>query len=424
MNKEINDLDLENIGGADGDRISSRGTVEIPGTGGASAVKSIFSPRNRVRLLFIGVAVAAMLSACVWAFVSTTASDAKAVGGGVTDGGNIVTSRTGKPSNLQREEADRFNNQQLQHEQETDPSAHPIILTEDEDNNPFVEQRGFRNPDRISKAGNQTNDSSGQPESAPAKGKNVTIVYPKGTQELVTRILQNETEEPQLDSQSWSYATVKSNTTKNLTSSTGRNEVTDYDSKINMNGELANKCKNPVVRAGRQYMARSTMAYSSDVGGPLIVEVINGPLRLHRLKGEAVRKEEWNRISFTTLFGKDDPRKIDAIGLDTETALNAVGGDVDYHTLYRYGWWGVGATLAALGKAAQANSNTDTVFVGDNVVQNTTRDTSRELKMAVGDLGESIGDVFKSRIDRPVTVSLKVNDTIGIVFMDDVCGDK
>lgn len=424
MSNTINDLDLENIGGADGDRIAGRGTVEIPGTGGAGAVKSIFGRQNRTRLIFAGVASAALFGACAWAYINTSSTDAKLVGGGVTDGGNIVSTKTGKPSNLQREEADRFNNQQLQQEQEIDPSAHPIVLTEESDNNPFVEQRGFRNPDRLSQAGAQTNGNSGAAPASAEKDKKVVIVYPKETSDFVQRIIKNETDDPQMDSQSWSYAPVKTTVASKAVSRNTSTDINEGDNGINMNGELANKCKNPVVRAGRQYMARSTMAYSSDVGGPLIVELLNGPLRLHRLKGEAVRKEDWNRISFSTLFGKDDPRRIEAIGLDTETAMNAVGGDVDYHTLYRYGWWGVGATLAALGKAAQANSNTDTVYVGDNVVQNTTRDTSRELKMAVGDLGESIGDVFKGRIDRPVTVSLKVNDTIGIVFMDDVCGDK
>src|SRR5450830_145957 len=204
MSEQINDLDLENIGGADGGRIASRGTVEIPGTRGASAVKSIFAPQNRVRLFFIGAAGTVLLGACVWAYVSTGANDAKVVGGGITDDGNITAARAGKPSNLQREEAARFNNQQLQREQEIDPSAHPVVLTEDEDNNPFVEQRGFRNPDRLSKAGTQTNDSSGQPASAPAKGKTVKIEYSKETQDFVQRIVQNEIEDPQLDSQSWS----------------------------------------------------------------------------------------------------------------------------------------------------------------------------------------------------------------------------
>jgi hypothetical protein len=45
------------------------------------------------------------------------------------------------------------------------------------------------------------------------------------------------------------------------------------------------------------------------------------------------------------------------------------------------------------------------------------------LKIAAGELGQSLGEVFKGRISRPDTVTVNVNDQIGIVFMDDVCGD-
>ncbi|WP_219096315.1 DotG/IcmE/VirB10 family protein [Pseudomonas sp. UMAB-40] len=424
MSDKINDLDLENIGGASGDRIASRGTVEIPGSHGAGAVKALFNPKNRFRVIIAIGAGLIVCSAAVYAYISTTSDDAKAVGGGVTDGGSLRSGRSAKPSTLQKEEAARYNDEGLKKAQETDPTAHPVMLTEEDDGNPYVPQRKFDKPDRLSSAGNQKNEAGPSSEQSVVPKKNVTVVYSKETQDLVKRLIDNEIEDPVMDSGSWTYATAKASQEASDPSRKSATKVSDSEGSVNMDGELANKCEHPVVRAGRQYMARATMAYNSDVGGPVIVEMLNGPLRKHRLRGKAERKEEWVRMTFDTLFGNDDPRRIEAIGLDTETALNAVSGDVDYHTLYRYGWWGVGATLSALGKAAQSNTNTDTVFVGDNVVQNTTKDTSREIKMAVGDLGESIGDVFKGRIDRPLTVTLKVNDTVGVVFMDDVCGDK
>lgn len=421
MSNSISDLDLENIGGAGNERIAGRGTVEVPGVGGAGAVKALFNPKNRWRLAAGAFAGVAVLGAAFYSYSTTTAP--QAVGGGQTDGGSIRSSRSTSPSKLQRDEAALYNEKGLVKDQETDPTAHPIVLTEDEDDNPYKPQRGFDKPGRLSSAGQQTNEIQEDARQPDTPQKPVAIVYSQEAQQLVKRLIDNEIEDPVMDSSSWAYASVRANDDLAARSQKGTKPVSSVTESAT-DGELANKCVHPVIRAGRQYMARSTMAYNSDVGGPVIVELLNGPLRKHRLKGSAERKEEWVRLSFDTLMGNDDPRRIEAIGLDTETVLNAVSGDVDYHTLYRYGWWGFGVTLSALGKAAQANADNQTFIVGDTVVQSTTKDTARELKMAGGDLGQSIGDVFKGRLDRPLTVSLKVNDTVGVVFMNDVCGDK
>lgn len=92
--------------------------------------------------------------------------------------------------------------------------------------------------------------------------------------------------------------------------------------------------------------------------------------------------------------------------------------------MYRYGWWGIGTALSAIGKAAESNVDKD-VFVSDGaIVESTASNSQREIKIALGELGQDLGEVMRDRINRPITVSLKVNDEVGVFFMEDVCENK
>jgi hypothetical protein len=181
------------------------------------------------------------------------------------------------------------------------------------------------------------------------------------------------------------------------------------------------KCSNPATRAATMFMATTDIAVNSDVGGPVSLTIRNGKLRGAQLLGTFERKEEWLRMELTSLVTDDHTVQVDAIGLDMDTTLNAVQGDVDRHIMYRYGWWGFGTILGSIGKAAEANSDSNVTITNGAVVETTASNTARELKMALGALGEGLGAAFQDRLNRPITVSLNVNDEVGVFFLNDVC---
>ena len=67
------------------------------------------------------------------------------------------------------------------------------------------------------------------------------------------------------------------------------------------------------------------------------------------------------------------------------------------------------------------NVDSETYVSNGTVIQDTTSDSSREAKIMLGQLGQDMGDVFQDRLSRPITVSLRVGDEVGVFFMDDVC---
>lgn len=430
MSSEIDDMDLGTIDADPNDRISGRNHVELPKVGGMGAVKSIFNPANRVRLAAYALAGLLVAGLLIWSYASVKTPEFVGNGGATTNG-NARTQKNTQPTKMQYEESQRYNEQELPNVQIEDPTAHPVVVTAD--NGEFGKVRDFNRPERISNVGDtaperSANQQSGQGQSTGQgqQGRQTKQVSREQADFINKLMVAEGAATPQLQSVSWDYQQPAQQIPANSKTAKGEGayEYGSNEDARTLAGELPEKCKNPVLRAGHQYVARSTMAANSDVGGPVILELVNGPLRKHRMIGKFERKEEWLRMEFNSLVGIKDPVRINAIGLDMETVLNAVGGDVDYHTFYRYGWWGFGTVLSAIGKAAERNADTKTIFVGDNVVQDSQSDTNREIKIALGDLGQSVGDVMKDRINRPLTVTVDVNQLVGVVFMDDICGDK
>lgn len=169
----------------------------------------------------------------------------------------------------------------------------------------------------------------------------------------------------------------------------------------------------------------SNIALNSDYEGPVWLEVVTAPgkypeLSGAQLLGSAVNLGDKMRLELNMLKLMDGRTlQVNAIGLDLDTTYAAVASDVDYHTLYRYGWWGVGVALGAAGKGAQHASTQVTVSDGV-VIQSSEASGRREALIAAGELGRELSNEFKQRLNRPPTVHVDVNETIGVFFLQDV----
>ncbi|MBA1250181.1 Putative type IV secretion system protein IcmE/DotG [Pseudomonas luteola] len=393
-------------------------TISVAPAG--AGLKSIFASANRKRLIFISCIGFLVLVAIVYTFTSFEPSDVQGSAGSVRSPG-MMTQKNNNPSAVQTSEANQYNNETLKEVQRTNPSAHPVLVTEPEQNNPvFKESPTFSKPEKISDIGRpnyheELHDNYGNNNQQNANNVRVassTTEY----DELIKDLIRSEGENtPQLYTVDWKYngQVVETKTRQSVSS----HESTNLDL-----AEPENKlCSNPAARAASMYMATTDLALNSDVGGPVSITIQNGRLRGSKLLGTFERKEQWVRIDLNKMATKTHTLPIKAIGLDLDTTLNAVQGEVDEHLLYRYGWWGVGTVLSAIGSAAEKNADSNIIITDGSVIKSMQADSSRELKSALGELGSEIGSVMKERINRPITVSLKVNDELGVFFLDDVC---
>lgn len=173
-----------------------------------------------------------------------------------------------------------------------------------------------------------------------------------------------------------------------------------------------------LISSGDRLMGAADIALNSQIEGEASFTVFGGQFIESRMLGSVKRVDNYMRVELDTWVLPDKREcRIQAVALDKKTTYAAIASRVDHHVIYRYGWWGLGTVLSAIGAAAEANAKRDVVVVDSTVIESTESDSKREVRMAAGNLGEEIGKVMQKRIDRPSTVYVDLNETVGIFFM-------
>ena len=166
----------------------------------------------------------------------------------------------------------------------------------------------------------------------------------------------------------------------------------------------------------------NNIALSTDYEGPVSISIVNpGVLHNTTALGSMVQVRDKTRLELNRLvLTSGETININAIALDLNTTHAAVASSVDHHYLYRFGWWGLGTALSAVGKATALGAK-ETIIVPDGgVAESNELDSSGEAKVALGELGEDLGDAMKANMERPITVNVDVGEQVGIFFLDTV----
>lgn len=416
----ISDDDL-NINADIGDRPgSSSSTVNVSGVRGGKAILSVFNKDNKLRLIFFGAVAVLVVVALFMAFVGfeePIAPTSKAAS--VNSSGRVPSAdNEGPGSFMQQQNVERYNDEVLPVLQKSVPTAHPLLETNPDGNYQVEEVDLNQNPFPVeteTKARNIT-ENVGINQHQQSSRNAPPVIDPKLVDSVITSLIEAEgaARVPRASVVSWTYAKPAELETPAIPT------VGDGSSKSNIESGQ-NQCPPYIVRAGDMELATTDLAMNSDVLGPVAITLRSGKFRNARLIGEFERADTWLRIRLKRMVYGDKTYDIDAIALDTETTLNAVEGDVNRHIMYRYGWWGFGTVLKAIGKGAELNADSQTFVTDGAIVQDTQSDSEREVKIMLGQLGQDMGDVMQDRLNRPITVSLNVGDEVGVFFLDDLC---
>lgn len=402
---------------------------------GGAAVKGLFNkengllgPANKSRFIGMVVVGTALLGSLVYVFFLAKPPQIVAGGDGQVERVTAVRENAANLNDPMVQESIRaYNRDTLPQVQANNPYALPL-LEGDFDDAPGQEQVAYSgysldddddevvNPFQVPARAQPTVDQVPVEQAqVPAQER-----QPRGyldedqlasANNLLQRLVQNESAQPQLYAVNWSYRAPARNDDSDMDEPAGQGQGDDE----------VMACTDKSVRAGEVLFATSDLALNSDVGGEVSFTIQAGELRGYKMLGAFERKEKWLRIVLNRIVAEDAVHGVNAIALDMDTSLNAVRGDVNYHIMYRYGWWGLGSVLGALGRAAELSAEREAYYVDGVVVENTKSTTSQELKIALGELGRDMGEDAKERINRPITVSLKRGEQVGVFVLDDIC---
>lgn len=165
---------------------------------------------------------------------------------------------------------------------------------------------------------------------------------------------------------------------------------------------------------------------NSDSPGPVLAQIVQGPLSGARLIGSFSTQRDTLVITFNTLslgttrdgIEVNETIPIQAFAVDAATIGNGVATDVDYHLLQNIGITFAASFVQGFGEAiAQSGQQIISNDSGTTIV-NPTLTTEQQLAVAAGTAagaaGESLSNLFGNR---PITVKVRAGAGIGVFFL-------
>lgn len=185
-------------------------------------------------------------------------------------------------------------------------------------------------------------------------------------------------------------------------------------------GEEAEIPQIVIVPAGEIEYAQLITEANSDVDGPILGEIVSGPLAGSRILGEFAVEEELLSLRFNTVVVDGVSYPIQTIALDPATTLTAMATDVDHRYFQRI----VLPTAAAFVEGAAsiiADSGRTEVSVSGDVVVEDTRDADvrEEIAGGVEEAGARLSEVLEEMNDdvEPLII-VRSGTPMGLLFLE------
>jgi intracellular multiplication protein IcmE len=179
----------------------------------------------------------------------------------------------------------------------------------------------------------------------------------------------------------------------------------------------------PMYKAGDIIFGVMETSVNSDEPGPVMAQVVSGPLAGSKLLGSFRRVEDQVFIEFTLLSAPEVSTSlpVKAVAIDPETARTALATSVDHHRLLRYSTLFASAFLQGMGDAVLAGIQPDFTLEGDNTltVNSVTVGTRDQVIVGLGEVGRKAGEKMDKFFDMPPTVTVDSGTAVGLMFLQD-----
>lgn len=202
----------------------------------------------------------------------------------------------------------------------------------------------------------------------------------------------------------------------------------------NQNQEQLTSMQTSSVSQGPLFVRASTIipavmitAVNTDEPGPVMAEIVSGPLKGARLLGQVVNAPtdvtdniQKATIQFNTIQKNDwdQSYQVNVFAIDPNTSRTALASSVDNHYFRRYGLGlaaafveGLGDAYSNIGKTVTHTDNATIVSMGQS---------AKEInRSALGNVGKKLGQEIGKIADVPATIYVDAGETIGLLFMSD-----
>ncbi|MCC7305004.1 MAG: hypothetical protein IT558_01960 [Alphaproteobacteria bacterium] len=174
--------------------------------------------------------------------------------------------------------------------------------------------------------------------------------------------------------------------------------------------------------AGEIAYAFTLTEANSDVPGPVLAQIVSGPLSGNRVLGSFQKHDEFLTLDFDVVVVDGVSYNIDGVALDPETTLPALATDVDHHYLKRVILPMAAAFIEGAANAISETGRTDITIQGESVAQST-QEANDEQKISSGiqEAGQELRTILDDiQGDIETTIRIETGTPIGILFLEPV----
>ncbi len=188
-------------------------------------------------------------------------------------------------------------------------------------------------------------------------------------------------------------------------------------------GELTEEViQETLLLAGEIEYGQLLIEANSDVPGPVLAQIMTGPLKGGRLLGNFTPQDDVLTLNFTTLVFNDDTLSVNAIALDPSTTLPGVASHVDKRYLQRIVFPAAAAFLTGIAEAIAESGTTTVTVEGETVTQESEDiDTDQELAAGLTAASESLEEIIDEEVgDIQPLIRIETGTPMGILFLNSV----
>jgi intracellular multiplication protein IcmE len=176
-----------------------------------------------------------------------------------------------------------------------------------------------------------------------------------------------------------------------------------------------------ILPAGTIEYAQLLIEANSDAVGPVLAQIVSGPLSGSRMLGSFKTQEEFLVLSFDSVVIDGVVHRTDAVALDPETTGIGMVTDIDHRYFKRIVLPAAAKFIEGMAGAI-ADTGTTVTAVGDNALQETPElDTKEQVFAGMEEAASSVGDILDDEGSKTKPqIKVRAGTPIGILFVEPV----
>jgi len=180
--------------------------------------------------------------------------------------------------------------------------------------------------------------------------------------------------------------------------------------------------QNILIPAATVEYAQLVTEANTDAPGPILAQILSGPLRGSRMLGTFESTERYLTLNFNTIVTDGISYPANAVAMDPDTSLPGVITEIDNRYFKRIILPAAAAFVEGLGEAISDSGTTSVFIEGDTVTETTSdRDSREEAASGIAEAGEAFAEILDEEADRTRPMLRVARGTpIGILFIDPV----